>query len=146
MQARVLVEAGEVALGRWEATEPRGAKKQRRQEALLREVEALLARRWAETEPPGPNDVQAQLAAANWWVTDAAAPTYRLFDAAGQPIKCHICGHDHSWTPEGDSERHVVRMFVCEHEPLRIGHGFVRQVSTVGLQRVARCEATERGA
>jgi hypothetical protein len=141
MQGRVISEAEAVAGARWTATESRAVKRARREAALLAEVEAILARRWAETEPTPAADVQAQVSAAGWSQEAATPATYRLFDSTGQPIKCHLCGNDDHWSPEGDAERQVVRMFVCEHEPLRIGHGLVRQVSTVALSRVIRCEA-----
>jgi hypothetical protein len=134
------MEAEAVALARWEATELRPSKKQRTQEALLAQAEELIARRWAATSPAEPRDIQAQLA-SDGWPAAAKAPTYRLFDTTGQPIRCHLCGRDHAWMPEGDGERQTVRMFVCEHEPLRLGSGLVRQVSTVSLHRVMRCEA-----
>jgi hypothetical protein len=140
MQARVIEEAEQVAAARWLATESRASKRARRAAALLAEVEAILARRWAETEPAQPPDVQAQVA-AGWSQAEPTATAYRLFDSNGQPIRCHLCGRDDHWVPEGDTEHRVVRMFVCEHEPLRIGHGLVRQVSTVALSRVTRCEA-----
>jgi hypothetical protein len=140
MQARVIVEAEQVAEARWLATESRASRRQRAAAWLLAEVETLISSRWQATEPDRPQDVQAQVTAA--WRPDVAPTTYRLFDSNGRTIACHLCGHDDHWTPEGDSERHVVRMFVCEHEPLRIGHGLVRQVSTVALARVMRCEAT----
>lgn len=139
--AVVIEEAERVAEARWLATESRASRRARRAAALLAEVESLLARRWAETEPGQPADVQAQVAAGQWWQPSETPTTYRLFDSNGQPITCHLCGHDHHWTPEGDAEQHIVRMFVCEHAPLRIGHGLVRQVSTVALTRVLRCEA-----
>lgn len=140
MQVRVIEEAEQVAAARWLATESRASKRARRAAALLAEVEAILARRWAETEPAPPPDVQPQVT-AGWSQVGNGSTTYRLFDSNGQPIRCHLCGRDDHWAPEGDTEHQVVRMFVCEHEPLRIGHGLVRQVSTVALSRVTRCEA-----
>lgn len=141
MQSRVVLEAEEIALARWEATEARPSRKQRAQEALLAQVEALIAQRWTATRSEEPRDIQEQLAGDGWW-TAPKTPTYRLYDTSGQPIRCHLCGRDHAWMPEGDGERQTVRMFVCEHEPLRLGSGLVRQVSTVSLHRVMRCEAT----
>jgi hypothetical protein len=140
MQARVITEAEQVAQARWLATESRASRRQRQAAGLLAQVETLMSRRWEATEPDRPQDVQALVASG--WQQGAAPTTYRLFDSNGRPITCHLCGHDDHWTPEGDADRHVVRMFVCEHEPLRIGHGLVRQVSTVALARVMRCEAT----
>jgi hypothetical protein len=136
-----LREIEQIAQARWAATEPGARRRAPRTTAVVRQAEEIAGRRWAVTAPPA-RDLQSQLAADHWWATPAPGPIYRLFDAAGQPIRCHLCGrHDH-WMPEGDGERQVVRMFVCEHEPLRIGHGLVRQVSTVALGRVARCEGT----
>ena len=140
MQARVIVEAEEIAQARWLATESRASRRQRQAAGLLAQVETLMLSRWQATEPDRPQDVQAQVAAI--WRHGAAPTTYRLFDSNGRPITCHLCDHDDHWLPEGDTERQVVRMFVCEHEPLRIGQGLVRQVSTVALARVMRCEAT----
>lgn len=140
MPLSVVDEAEEIAARRWLATETRAGRRARQAAALVGEVEALLARRWAETEA-APTIAAETADGSRWWTSADDPATYRLFDRHGQPIRCHLCGRDDRWTPEGDLENHVIRMFACEHEPLRIGHGLVRQVSTVALGRVMRCEA-----
>jgi hypothetical protein len=112
---------------------------------LLADVERLLAARWAATEPSQPTPEAPLAAAGRWWASADTPMAYRLFDRQGQAIRCHLCRHDDRWVPEGDAEQQVVRLFVCEHTPLRIGHGLVRQVSTVALGRVMRCEAVDTG-
>jgi hypothetical protein len=141
MPPTVVDQAEEVAERRWLATETRAGRRARQAAALVEEVEALLARRWAETEAMPAADAADAIVASPWWAPTDSPTTYRLFDRHGQPIRCHLCGRDDRWTPEGDVEHQVIHMFACEHEPLRIGHGLVRQVSTVALNRVMRCEA-----
>ena len=147
MPVRVLHEAEAVAAARWEATTPPSERRQRQQEAQLRPFEEIAAQRWAATEPPAEHTVAATPEQPAAGTPDALAgppPTYRLYDKLGQPIACHLCGHDDAWVAEGDGESQTVRLFLCVHEPVRAGRGNVRQVSIVALHQVARCEATGR--
>ncbi len=147
MPGRVLHEAEAVAAARWEATIPRSERRQRQQEIQLRPFEEIAAQRWAATEPHGeqaavPTPEQPAPPAPE--ALAGRPPTYRLYDKLGQPIACHLCGHDDAWVAEGDGEAPTVRLFLCVHEPVRAGRGNVRQVSIVALHQVARCEAIGR--
>ena len=66
----------------------------------------------------------------------AAADTDRLGQTtlAGQPFKCHLCGADDEWTPDNE---HV---FVCEHEPIFVGRGSIRQISSIPTRLIDRVE------
>lgn len=64
-----------------------------------------------------------------------ALVTYALYDRNGSQIPCHLCGQTDRWT----SEREGV-VFVCEHEPVSLSRGAVRQLSSVPANRVAAFE------
>ena len=147
MPVRVLHEAEAVAAARWEATIPPSERRQRQQEAQLRPFEEIAAQRWAATEPRGEDTAATtpeQPATGAPAVLPGRPPTYRLYDKLGQPIACHLCGHEDAWVAEDNGESRTVRLFLCVHEPVRAGRGNVRQVSIVALHQVARCEATGR--
>lgn len=134
----ILVEAQEVAGARWRLTETRADRKTRLRATLLAKVEAILNRRWQETVPaPSLTGLSEATETIGSYHT-----TYRLFDSSGRSIICHLCGHNDRWIPQGDVEHHIVRLFVCEHEPLRLGHGLVRQISTVAIHLIQRLEVT----
>lgn len=63
---------------------------------------------------------------------------------AGQPFPCHICGETDRWCVEGDEVRRLARVFVCEHEPVQLGFGALRKISTVPVHLVGRYEETFR--
>lgn len=126
----IMDEAGEVAGARWFKTETRAQRLDRLAAPLLAQAGAIVDRRWAETQPTA--------------ITSKDLPpdksiSYRIFDSRDSIIRCHLCGHDDHWTVETDKQG-VILMFVCEHEPLRIGQGLIRQVSTAALSRVVRFE------
>jgi len=61
-----------------------------------------------------------------------ALVTYVLYDQQGQAIRCRLCGHADRWTVEREGV-----VFVCEHEPILLGRGAIRQLSSVPASRVA---------
>lgn len=128
MQSRWMAEIEQIARNRWQATEPPPPRRNRGSEVVWRQVSEILTRHWPE---PDTTELSAL----------PASTSYRLFDAVGRPIACHICSRCDRWIIEIDGDQQLIRLFVCEHEPLRIGIGIIRQVSTVSLHRVARCEA-----
>lgn len=63
---------------------------------------------------------------------------------AGHRFPCHLCGSKTKWKIEGNEVTRAIRVFVCEHEPISIGRGSIRQVSTVPARLVAWFEETYR--
>lgn len=63
-----------------------------------------------------------------------------------QFIKCPLCGRDDNWDVEGDSRKHIVKVFVCEHNRKQLEElGLVfwlpcRVVSTVPADLVLEYE------
>ena len=79
------------------------------------------------------------------WEPDPPKVTYRIYDVTtGQPISCHLCGSTDEWVAEGDEVRQIVRVFVCEHEPVSLGRGAIRQVSSVPAHKVSHIDETSR--
>ena len=64
-----------------------------------------------------------------------ALVTYALYDQHGRAIRCHLCGQADRWTVEREGV-----VFVCEHEPILLGRGAIRQLSSVPASRVAAFE------
>lgn len=60
----------------------------------------------------------------------------------GQPFPCHLCGETDLWTAEVDDVRQQVRVFVCEHEPISLSRGAMRQISSVPARLVSHIEET----
>lgn len=63
---------------------------------------------------------------------------------SGQPFPCHLCGATDRWTVEVDDVRQRIRVFVCEHEPIYMVRGGLRQISSVPVRLVDRFEETYR--
>lgn len=87
------------------------------------------------------------------WEPARPGATYRIYSnqdiewrghfvLAGHPFPCHLCGSTDRWVPEGDEVRQIVRVFVCEHEPVHIVRGGVRRISSVPVRLVASAEET----
>lgn len=77
------------------------------------------------------------------WEPKPPAVTFRIHDVAtGSPIPCHICDSTDDWVVEGDEVSQIARVFVCEHEPIWVGRGMIRQISTIPVNRVGRFEET----
>ncbi len=64
-----------------------------------------------------------------------ALVTYVLYDRDGRPIACRLCDQADRWTVEGEGV-----VFVCEHEPIALSRGAIRQLSSVPASRVAAFE------
>lgn len=79
------------------------------------------------------------------WEPEPPAVTFRIHDrATGTPIPCHLCGSTDDWVVEGDEVRQIARVFICEHEPISIGRGAIRQLSSVPVDKVSHFEETSR--
>lgn len=68
---------------------------------------------------------------------EEAAPvvTYSLYDREGRLITCRLCGEGDRWSMESHGG-----VFVCEHEPVPLSRGAIRQVSSVPASWVAAFE------
>lgn len=79
------------------------------------------------------------------WEPAPPTVTYRIHDqTTGQPISCHLCSSTDDWVIEGDEVNQVARVFVCEHEPVWVGRGMIRQISSVPVDKVGQFEETSR--
>lgn len=79
------------------------------------------------------------------WEPNPPAVTYRIHDqATDQPIPCHLCNSTDKWVIEGDEVNRIARVFICEHEPVWVGRGMIRQISSISVSRVGRFEETGR--
>lgn len=56
---------------------------------------------------------------------------------AGQSFRCRLCGSGDEWTLEG-TEKHPV--FVCEHEPIQLTRGGLRQIDSVPARVVGKVD------
>ena len=79
------------------------------------------------------------------WEPKPPAVTFRIHDRlTGLPIPCHLCGSTDKWVADGDEVRQIVRVFICEHEPIYAVRAAVRQISTVPIRKVGSIEVTSR--
>ncbi len=79
------------------------------------------------------------------WEPKPTQVTFRIYDqGTGLPIPCHICDSTDAWVAEGDEVKQVARVFVCEHEPISLGRGSLRQISSVPVDKVGLIEETGR--
>ena len=79
------------------------------------------------------------------WEPKPPAVTFRIYDlVTNEPIPCHLCGSTDKWVVEGDEVRQIARVFICEHEPVSLGRGAIRQVSSVPVHKVGYFEETSR--
>lgn len=77
-----------------------------------------------------------------WWEPSPPKQTFRIWEQYHDgPVACHLCGDTEQWTLENDRHNKV---FVCEHEPIVVGHGAIRQVSSVPMARVVAFVETSR--
>lgn len=60
------------------------------------------------------------------WKLDLDDQTYRLKDKrTGALAVCRICDKNDGWKYENDN------VFVCEHEPIWVGRGYMRQLDSM---------------
>ena len=57
-----------------------------------------------------------------------------LFTLAGTPFRCHLCFADDLWVLDNPN------VFVCEHEPVAVGNGSIRQISSIATKLVREVE------
>ena len=109
-----------------------------------REIEEIAQEAWTRSQSPL-EQMYDRWVGDGAWEPEPPAVTFRIHDAAtNQPIPCHICDSTDHWVVEGDEVKQIARVFVCEHEPVWVGHGMIRQISTVPVHRVGWLEETGR--
>lgn len=121
------------------------------QAALLAQGETVATRHWTVRTPrpagapvvPAPCSPRERLLLDRWWESGAGGQTYRLFDAAGRPRCCPVCGSADRWTPVGAPEHQTADAFRCEHG-LPPGAGV--PATLVMLSAVAACRLAGDGA
>lgn len=81
----------------------------------------------------------------NAWEPTPPSVTFRIYHrTTGLPIPCHICDSTDNWVVEGDEVRQLARIFVCEHEPVWVGRGMIRQIASIPVGDVGEIEETGR--
>lgn len=113
---------------------------------MLKDFEEVAAAAWDNQKTPLERLYDTWVGEGNW-EPGPQQPTYRIYArTTGKPFACHLCGSTDKWVAEGDEIRQVVRVFVCEHEPVCVGRGSIRQVSSVPFHKVGLVEETARPA
>jgi hypothetical protein len=104
------------------------------------EFDRIAGEAWEQAKTPLERMYDVWVGEGNW---EPAPPqiTYRIYDQAGQPIACHLCGSTDSWVLEGREDAGVTPAFVCDHGT---ESGVIRKVSSVPANRVGRVEETSR--
>lgn len=115
---------------------------------MLEEFDNFAREVWERSKPPLERMYDRWMGEGNWepkrpltryFIYSRGDVTWRgAFFLAGQPFRCHLCGATDRWAVEGNDARQMARVFVCEHEPIHIGRGAVRQISSVPVYLVGR--------
>lgn len=106
------------------------------------EFEQIAAEAWTLSQTPLERMYDRWVGEGQWEPTPPAI-TFRIYDRmTGLPIPCHICNSTDKWVAEGDEVRQIVRVFVCEHEPIVAVRVGIRQLSSVPANRVGWVEET----
>ncbi|HBY94084.1 MAG: hypothetical protein M5U01_30685 [Ardenticatenaceae bacterium] len=108
---------------------------------MLEDFDAIASEAWQRSKT-ALDRLYDTMVGEELWEDSPYPTTYTIYGRDGQPIACHLCSSTGQWIIEGDEVRRVARVFVCEHEPVDVGRGAIRQVSTVPVNRVAWCEET----
>ena len=121
---------------------------------MLDEFDKLARELWEQKKTPLERMYDSWMGPGNW---EPKRPKNRYaiyswddivwrgqFVLADHPFPCHLCGATDRWTVEVDDVRHRIRVFVCEHEPVGIGRGAIRQISSVPVRLISRYEETYR--
>ena len=121
---------------------------------MLEEFDKLASELWEQSKPPLEKMYDHWMGKGNW-EPERLQNRYAIYSMedvqwcghqvlAGRRFPCHLCGEKDRWTIEGDEVTGQIRVFICEHEPISLGHGAVRQISSVPAHLVARFEETYR--
>jgi hypothetical protein len=119
---------------------------------MLEEFDEYIRKIWEEKKTPLEKMYDKWMGEGNWEPRRPRSQfaLYSLEDiiwrgikvVAGERFPCHLCGATDHWTAEVDDAHHRVRVFVCEHEPIDIGRGAIRQISSVSPGLISRVEET----
>lgn len=109
---------------------------------LEHEFEQIAAAAWTHSQSPL-EQMYDRWVGQGEWEPNSPAVTFRIYDVATSlPIPCHICNSTDHWMVEGDEVNQLARVFVCEHEPVWVGRGMLRQISTIPVNQVGWVEET----
>ena len=121
---------------------------------MLEEFDKVANDLWERSKPPLEKMYDNWMGEGNW-EPERPQNRYAIYSwedvqwrghhvLAGRPFPCHLCGETDRWTIVGDEVKHQIHVFVCEHDPIPVGRGAVRQISSVPARLVARFEETYR--
>jgi hypothetical protein len=121
---------------------------------MLEDFDSYARELWEQKKPPLEKMYDSWMGPGNWepgWPQTRYA-IYSLQDVvwrgnlvrSGQPFPCHLCGAIDHWVIEGDEVSRQIRVFICEHEPIAVTRGALRQISSVPVRLVSRIEETYR--
>lgn len=104
---------------------------------------------WEETKPPLDRMYDAWV--GEGWDDPECLHTFEVFSKldvkwrgievlAGHPFPCHLCGETELWTPifAYRNKHYYITAFIHEHEPINIGRGSIRQVSSISVGLVGK--------
>jgi len=101
---------------------------------LLKEMDEHILKEFKKTAPPLELMYDAWYGNEEWREGPPMTP-HKIYDKAGMPHICPICGEDNRWVAGGHSRAPV---FVCIHEAIHAGRGPIRPVSTVRPNEVGQ--------
>lgn len=108
------------------------------------EFDQIAHEAWQERKTPLEQMYDSWMGERRWEPVPPSV-TYRIHDQVTEkPISCHICDSTDKWVIEGDEVQQIARVFICEHEPVWVGRGMIRQISSVPVHKVGRFEETSR--
>ncbi len=121
---------------------------------MLEEFDEVANELWEKSKPPLEKMYDSWMGEGNW-EPDRPQTQYAIYSREdvlwcdhlvllGQPFPCHLCGETDHWTIVGDEVKREILVFICEHEPIPVGRGAVRQLSSVPPRLVGRIEETHR--
>jgi hypothetical protein len=115
---------------------------------MLDELDQFARDLWERSKPPLERMYDRWVGEGNWeprhprtsyFIYSRSDIVWRDIQVlAGDSFPCHLCGAVDRWTIEGDEASQMARVFVCEHEPIGLGRGAVRQISTVPVHLVSK--------
>jgi hypothetical protein len=121
---------------------------------MLEDFDKVAREMWEKSKPPLEKMYDRWMGEGNW-EPERPRTRYAIYSwkdtqwqglqvMAGQRFPCHLCGETDRWTIVGDEVKREIRVFICEHEPIPVGRGAVRQISSVPARLVSRFEETYR--
>jgi len=116
-----------------------------------------IERIWEDTKPP--LDRMYDVWLGEGWDDPECLKTFEVFAfkdvswrgievLANRPFPCHLCGETKRWTPifaTRGEKRHITAFIHDEHDPIYLGHGAIRQVSSISIGLVGTFTEVEGG-